>query len=299
MKRKLIKQGLGGYTLSLPVDWIRTRNLNYGDEIDVYEEKDKLIIGGIGKNFKKKEIVIDNLNKSVIRTLLASYYRLGYHEIILKFKESQPYSLLQEIVQTLIGYEIISQTKDTCIIRDIMKEEDETSFSLINKLFQSINLLYDYAIENTEKRDMIEINALRQNIQRLRDYTLRKIRIEDNAESFELYSFVVTLEKISGDYFYIAKTNKKLTEKIKNIFFELQQKLKEMHKIFLNKNFNLANTLHSHLLKEIHQDLDKNIFLDKINIDKELLFYANRILHNLFNISSRLQLITSLNEDNV
>ena len=43
MKRKLIKQGSGGYTFYVPKQWVLHRGLKAGDEIDVVE-KDKTLV---------------------------------------------------------------------------------------------------------------------------------------------------------------------------------------------------------------------------------------------------------------
>ena len=44
MRRKIIKQGLGGYTVSLPISWVREQGLKARDDILIEEQKGNLII---------------------------------------------------------------------------------------------------------------------------------------------------------------------------------------------------------------------------------------------------------------
>ena len=44
MRRKLIKQGIDTYTLSLPVKWIRKNNLKASEEVDIGEEGSNLMV---------------------------------------------------------------------------------------------------------------------------------------------------------------------------------------------------------------------------------------------------------------
>ena len=53
MKRKIIKQGHNTLTVTLPSDWVKKLNLKSGDEIDVLENENSLILNGFEKNKEK------------------------------------------------------------------------------------------------------------------------------------------------------------------------------------------------------------------------------------------------------
>ena len=57
MKRKLIKQGLGGYTIYLPKKWIDRKGLKEGEEINVVETDAGLVIGSDVKG--RKELFLE------------------------------------------------------------------------------------------------------------------------------------------------------------------------------------------------------------------------------------------------
>lgn len=249
------------------------------------------MLGGIGRTYKTKTIYVNNTNHALLRTLLASYYRLGYHELTVVFRDRQPFSLMQEIIGSLIGYEIISQSEGACVIRDIMKEEDEPSSQLMNKLFQMINVLFGFVIEQiggTDRSD--ELLTFRRNILRLRDYTKRRIRIEHLDHSYELYSLVLALEKIAGDYYYLTRQpSGSWNNEFIHALEENHAILKEIHKAYQNQDFQAANDLYLRLAKMTKEESARP--------ERQAFCAINRIVHNMFTISSRLQAIISLERD--
>ena len=44
MRRRIIKQGNNSFTSTVPIKWIKENNLEAGDEIEVFEEDNQLII---------------------------------------------------------------------------------------------------------------------------------------------------------------------------------------------------------------------------------------------------------------
>lgn len=296
MRRRLIKQGMGGLTVSLPIKWIRQRNLKAGDEIDIDEDADRLVLAGIGETSKKKKIYMLHDNKELLRTLLSAYYRQGYYEIILEFHEKQPFKLMQETVESLRGYDIISQEKNLCTIRDMSREEHESSSALTTRLFQQVNLFYDEIRQAvTTGTCEYDLEILRKNIMKNRDYAQRIIKIENKDYSYELYVLVLAIEKISGEYYYLSK-HKYPAEKL-NQLSKLQELFKEAYNIFNEKNFSKAALFYLKIRKFIAEHNQKN--LSSLNgKNMQLCNSEIIILHNLFTIASRLQIITGLFQDN-
>ncbi|MGV8086967.1 MAG: AbrB/MazE/SpoVT family DNA-binding domain-containing protein [Candidatus Woesearchaeota archaeon] len=294
MRRRLIKQGMGGLTLSLPINWIRARNLKAGDEINIIEESDKLILNGTGESFKVKKILLFSDNKHLLRTLLSAYYRQGYYEVSLEFKEKQPFKLMQDIVSSLRGYDIVSQEKHICIVRDMARDDHESSIILTTKLFQQINLLYTeiYTLLISGKTEY-DILILRDNIMKNRDYVQRIIKIENEEYAYELYVLVHAMEKISGEYFHL-KDNRYKPEQLKELS-KLNEYFNDAYRIFNKKNFSEASSFYLAIRKIISDHKEKAFSNTK---NKELYNSEIIIIHNLLTIASRLQIITSLFQEN-
>ena len=69
MRRRIIKQGNNSFRSTVPIKWIKENNLEAGDEIEVFEEDNQLIISPPLK-LRKHETPIDidvrNYNKRSI-----------------------------------------------------------------------------------------------------------------------------------------------------------------------------------------------------------------------------------------
>ena len=79
MKRKLIKQGGGGYTIYLPKKWVDKKGLKEGNQVDVQETETSLIIGSPVKGKKEISIEITEENRTNIRNILTHIYRDHKH----------------------------------------------------------------------------------------------------------------------------------------------------------------------------------------------------------------------------
>jgi hypothetical protein len=76
MKRKIIKQGLGGYTIYLPKKWIDNFKLQAGDEINLDLIDNKLLISAEGiKEKRQTTITVTGENKIFLKTSLIHIYR--------------------------------------------------------------------------------------------------------------------------------------------------------------------------------------------------------------------------------
>jgi hypothetical protein len=277
MKRKLIQQGLGGVTLYLPIKWIRKRNLHAGDEVEIEEMGDSLVVGGNAKSTRKKKLYFSDTHRTLLRTTLAAHYRMGYYELEVHFEEMVPIKLLEEILQSLLGYELIERRRNSCVIRDISGDGAEPPRTLINRLFQNVNLLYDMGVE---KLPQSELEAQRLNILKLRDYCQRRIIIDADSQSYELYSLVILIEKIAGEYYYFFTSGLN-----QDALSEPHALLKEMHTCFLKSNPQLSNKIFLKMRKYAHES---NAVQQRSRADG----YVNRILNNLYWMAARMQGIT-------
>ena len=141
MKRKLIKQGMGALTITLPRSWISKYELKSGDEVEVDEQEKTLLLRLDGKSdiLRKTEISIDNFDQVLIWRFFTGVYRSGYDEIILRFSDIEKFyevelssfgilekkikirtiEVIQDVVSRCVGMEIVNQGKNFCVIKDL------------------------------------------------------------------------------------------------------------------------------------------------------------------------------------
>jgi hypothetical protein len=253
MRRKIIKQGVGGNTIFLPIKWVRENNLKAGDDIEVYENEKDLIISGKGKSTKTKEIKFtDKVNKAHLRSIIASTYKAGYTEINLLFKQSPPVQDLNNIVNTFTGLEIISSNNHTVIIHSFLSEGKELIDSLIVKMFQNINQLAKQIDKEWADINLKEINSIvKVTVLKLRDHCLRSIHSTKYGGdySYDYYDLVTMIEKLGGELLYLSRyisnnnpTNKGLIKDILNL-------LNLLYNAYLKKNYDYSTRLWNEIRK--------------------------------------------------
>ncbi len=138
MKRRLVKQGDSTMMISLPSSWIHTNNLKKGDEIDLVEKDNRILIGT--KISEKKEIIIvaNSENKKDLRNLLTHIYRRGFDKIILKNFEEKNKEIKEITNNLLLGFEVTEINKEKIIVENISEPESEKFELMLRKAFQIV-----------------------------------------------------------------------------------------------------------------------------------------------------------------
>jgi phosphate uptake regulator len=268
MRRKLIKQGMGGYTITLPIKWVRELNLEAGTELDVKETDEGLLIAKEGKK-KIKEIFIEIKaeNKSRLRTVISSAYRRGYDKVTIKIANQVSFVEINSIVDSLIGFVITDQTENKVIIKNIMNNDFEGVSAIIKKLFITVSYYQKEIIKYLKHGGSeAELKQLKKSIIKLRDYAQRSIHLTnfEGDRVFEYNTLIFVIEKLAGNFADCMKKKIKL-DKYVELFSEIQSNL---FKKDLKAAIKLTNKL-SKLRKE------------KIHSPEAV------ILDNLFSASSR------------
>ncbi|MGV8171648.1 MAG: AbrB/MazE/SpoVT family DNA-binding domain-containing protein [Candidatus Woesearchaeota archaeon] len=243
MKRRIIKQGHNTLTLTLPAGWVKKLNLKSGDEIDILEKENTLIINS-ACNHKDKSCEIDIRGFSVplLWRYVQSAYRSGCDEIkiyfdssIKEYEDAYHYyttqfeysklgekippkpaiAMIQDITNRFIGVDIVESGNGYCIIKEMAEVSSKEFENSLRRIFLVILQLFDIVIEAIEK-DKIresslckEIHTIDLTVDKLVDYCsriLNKISTEfpENKKAL-MFSSLFILELIGDEFKYIGK----------------------------------------------------------------------------------------------
>ncbi len=150
MKRKVVKQGAATLMVSLPSKWTKRFELKKGEEINIEELGDNLLISKDAAPAKRyTTITLANHTESAIRTAITNTYRAGYDSVTVYFGDDHRYNiLLKTIRNNLLGFDVIKKEKDSCTVENITEPSDMQFDVLLRKVFYNISLF----IESTQKR---------------------------------------------------------------------------------------------------------------------------------------------------
>lgn len=270
MKRKLIKQGVGGLTICVPKHWSNQHGLKAGNEIEVLEEQGNLVISTHSKSAKvKKEIIIDDYSHEFMTRLLTNTYKKGVDELKLKFKKDIPVQTINKALSTLtIGYEITDIGKDYCVIQSFSAQEEENIAISIRKCFfliKEMQELIEEEMKYQKGENENKIKVLNENVRKLTNYAIRTTSktvhdnnvIQYNALIFSnLYLYSIKLMYLCQ---HIKKEKKILpsTREMTNHLFSL---FEMFYETYYKLQLPLAHQFLQHkekLVKELDLSIDK------------------------------------------
>lgn len=281
MKRKAIQLAKQTIVVSLPTKWVKQQGIKKGDEIDVVEEENRLIIGSDKENEEiKKTINLDDYGVMRNRVVLANYLQ-GIDELELRFsKPEQIKEIKDKITSKLIGFEIIKQTQNSVILKEVAGFSRQDLDAIIRRIFLVIESMTNELLEALKKdqKDLNYIVMIDKEINKLIYYSIRVLNKRAYKEfkkiSF-LYSSLLCLENIGDLYRDIAKDIMKYKIKLSKIDLENLKLINELFILFEKTFFNFKNE-NLIELSELYEKIKEKItkYSHKSN--------QNIILHNYF-----------------
>ncbi|MEK6949232.1 MAG: AbrB/MazE/SpoVT family DNA-binding domain-containing protein [Nanoarchaeota archaeon] len=290
MKRKVIQIANSTQLISLPRKWSLKYNIQKGDELEV-EEQGNTIVVSTERDVSSSRIQIDFRGKdALIHRALSSLYRAGYDEISIMFEKPSELKIIQSTInQELIGFEVIEETKDNIIVKQVSKINQSEFESMLRRIFIFLVNTSDEISAALKSGSIDDLNNLV-----LRDITINKLtdycrRALNKKESYFKhlgpgYVIIEILEKISDGYRdlckYTSKNKVKISKPILDALYEINLMLRTSQKLFYS--FNL-NEMQEFLVKR--DKINSSISELAKNTKKgeaELLIYLKGISDNIF-----------------
>lgn len=280
MKRKVIKQGNGTLTVTLPKHWTEEIGLKGGDEIDLKEvEKGLLLSTEFHSKQKAISFNIDNLERLSLSKLLIACFEQGFDNITLTFSKAKIKSwshgeeditdLIKFFVARLIGFEVLSQTSTSITIGNL--SEKLTKFeNILSRIFFLIEEYLQHLIEAMKINDYSDLknNENRHdNITKLVALGLRMVSEDTShskAESLNYFTILNYLDKITDFIRYAYKNTIKYNKKVSKETIKLAEKtfkyLETYRHFFYKFDYKIINDLDDLRgdVKKLYLEISKN-----------------------------------------
>lgn len=224
MKRKIIKQGVDSYTISLPKEWIKSHNITKGSEVNIESLASKLIISSenIVENSAPVFVNFDEkFNRELMTRFILAIYKSGTNEINIKINNPEFRDIIQEILQTeTMGFEIIESNNNFIRIKDIANYQEEIDL-FMKRIFYLVKECMQIPIKREKIKDKNTI------IKRLINFSIRVINKKSFLDHFyleHLFSILTFLEKTRRTIWFIGKeTDEKTFEKNRDIINDISE----------------------------------------------------------------------------
>lgn len=293
MKRKLVKQGAATMMISLPSKWIKANNLDKGDEVNLEENGDNLVIGKLFYDKKEIEIEVNEDNKKDIKNILTHAYREGFDKIILKECSGSLKEIKEVVNDLLLGFEITESNNGEVIIENISEPSKEKYEIMLSKSFQIIEETQKIILDDFDKNSFIHFQDV-EDLKKQQDRYLlfcRRVLMKNNSDKIFLSNWEILryLMYIQHGYYYLYKyASQNKIKKDKSITSLLEETVEYF--IYYKKSFYESNINYIHKINSLR---DKWYFGESINYLKKSRGNETVVLTYLREIFRIIQLGTS------
>lgn len=161
MKRKIIQIANSTQLVSLPRKWAVSHGLRKGDEIEVMEEGNKIIIAtDQGAELEKIEVDVSGMNERMISWIMHAVHKSGYDEIDVIFDDPKTIGIIQELLKELLGYVIIQHGEKRCTIKSISRVLEKEFDPTLRRAFLVTLSMANSTLEGMKRADKSSLKDL-------------------------------------------------------------------------------------------------------------------------------------------
>ncbi len=305
MKRKVIQIAGSTQLVSLPRQWARAHNVQKGQEIDVQEDGNRIIVSvDNAPSIVKAEFNISGCQTMVSR-VVGALYRKGVDELKIIYDDPE---LLREVDDALnkdlVGFEMLEQGDNYCIIKYVAGGIEEFD-SILRRIFLLLNNMCDETAEAFRTGQYAKLSNLALLEESNNRFTtickryLNKSRGSIQMAVGPMYHIIEELEKIADQYKYICQhfsilgknNNVKLDKAVLNTFFTANSMMREYYELFYkfsNEKILALKNARSKIIDEAHVHFCKKLS----NADYWLVHHSIVLANILFELIGSCLVVT-------
>lgn len=211
-----------------------------GDELEIRENGGSLAISTEKVGYTE-EITVDvsGLTPKLADRFLARAYQKGYDKITVKFDKPEFMIAIQNKVKELIGFEVMEQNKNSCVVQSISSKLEVDFDSLLRKAFlMTLDMANDCleALKNNDIKTLENLHHKDFDVNKFCYFCLRAINKgqHEGFGTYILYYLVELLEDVGDEYKALAKilVNAKSKKEIVSILTKANEVFKLGYEFF-------------------------------------------------------------------
>lgn len=304
MRRKVIQIADSTQLISLPRKWALQRGIKKGDELDITEKGNSLIIDTESKpQIMEKTIDVSGLTPRLTDRFLARAYQKGYDKITFHFENEDQMMAIHQKIPELLGFEIMHHTKNKCTVQSVASSLQIDFDSSLRKAFRIILEMADISLEAYIKGDKEALENVENRDYDVNKFTyfclraINKRKTHEGGDATLLYYLIESLEDLGDEYKRLAKCLAKLKKNVP-CFVDALRKLIEINKqaytFFYKPDKKTAVSILA-LRKEIEKFIEKKLTTKNLNEIKALLSMRSMVTILYHFPTMRLDTIKELN----
>ncbi len=293
MKRKVVKHGPASLIVSLPSKWAKKYSVKPGDEVEVAEDNNTLVLstGKIETPLKKIAIDTRGVHELSAWFLVGSLHKAGFDEIAFVYDNPKVIQLAKQCIDShLMGYEIVEQSHNNCTIKHLGGDGEVDFDQIVRRIFLVTLSLAKSSYETIQLGEidkLEELLFLEQTNNKLVQFCERLIskkRYDENKAHF-MYLIVWLLEKVADHYKDLIKAllstkNAKPGSQVLIEYSKVNNLFESYYNLYYK--YSLQKLLE---LKDRQQSVCKDLFQALVNAENEV---DAAMLLQLTNVAQRI-----------
>ncbi len=256
MKRKVIQIADSTQLVSLPRKWCIDNSIKKGDELELEVDNKKIVI----TTERAPEIHRIEIHGNILGSFLTRYihglYMRGIDEIKVHIKDGQDLALIQKTLRKDVGFEVVEQGANYCVIKNISGDIESFDQLLKRILILMLNMADEglNLIKANKLNELKHLLTLEEANNRFTISCRRYLNRKGHSlfKTGPLYFIIEELEKLADEYKYFyrqiassgmspaartsmvplfAKVNMMLRQLVECFYKFNPQKLVEIHEI--------------------------------------------------------------------
>lgn len=287
MKRHVIQIAESTQLISLPRKWAKQFGIKKGDELDVVEEGNRLIIH-TAKEYAPEQIKYDATGQGyqLIHRAVSALYKAGYDEIQLTFSCPEELKIIQNTVNNeFIGFEVLEERRNQLFTRKISDIDYKEIENMIKRTFLFLITIAEESAHAIEKQDFVYLENIKLrdvNVNKLTDYCRRALN-KGGTQCYKkpnpVYYIVEELEKVGDCYRdlcdHIILNKIKLSKDLLKVYEGITDLLRNASQLFSNLKLDQMKefiakreSLHSDMVKYTlsmpHKEIMPSLYIFRI-----------------------------------
>lgn len=266
-----------------------------GQELDVDVSGTKLFISTDSHPEVERFVLEFDKTEKYIRRPLSILYKLGYDEIQINFKDPKILSQVQEQTEALLGFEIVHQTPNSCLVKNVASPLDTEFESVMRRVFLVLISMGNEFVDAVEKgkldilKDIAQLEKTNNKLTFFCERLLNKHGYKEERKKTFVYNLISHLEYIADHLgnicFYLSTRPKiKLSPTTLKIARDIVMLIDKYYELYYKFEFIKFGPLKDK--QELVEKQCKQMFEKKVS-GSEL-----RVVHSLYSIVFHLHHMT-------
>lgn len=146
-RRKVQVTGGSTYTVSIPKDWATANEVSAGTEVEFHPDGDSLFLTPVSETEREHGILdVTGLVDQELTRAVTTMYVSGFDVISLESSRitTEQRSTIREAVQSLVGLEILEETRERVVVRDLLDSSELSIHNAVTRMrLISLSMLED------------------------------------------------------------------------------------------------------------------------------------------------------------